>query len=373
MFARYRRKSGLSALEIKTAYFYDYQLYTDKESLDAEEYSIHSKIISRKVYADANYRYFLSEHYSFDVGATYSLLTADVDAYAKTKQEHNIAAIAGFTARFPKFRPNLVARYEWNSEYDARFLISAGAVYNLIPEKVSIRGNVSQKYRKPTFNDRYWMPYGNENLKAEDGISGEIGVQIVCPIVGKKHQLLLDVAGYVSKVNNMIMWQTSYTDTLKRGKEAKLSPENYLEVLMRGVETKMMYTGEWNDFKLAVQFSTVLNKSTIKKTADGNDRYNGHRLYYTPLLSVMWNTNITYKKIGIQVVEQLTSNRYFAENRKLPSYRTTNLKVYRHFKLDKARLTASISAENIWNEEYELIRSYPMPGRMVAVKIAFTY
>ena len=73
-----------------------------------------------------------------------------------------------------KFKYNLSLRAGASSAYDIPVIYSLDARY-LVTSSFSVRGAFSTNYRLPTFNDLYWEPGGNPDLKPEFSSSGEIG------------------------------------------------------------------------------------------------------------------------------------------------------------------------------------------------------
>ena len=74
-----------------------------------------------------------------------------------------------------KFMYNVSIRAGASSAYDIPLIYSLDARY-LFTKSLSLRGAYSTNYRLPTFNDLYWEPGGNPELKPEFSSSGEIGL-----------------------------------------------------------------------------------------------------------------------------------------------------------------------------------------------------
>ncbi|WP_456423283.1 TonB-dependent receptor plug domain-containing protein, partial [Lutibacter sp.] len=69
---------------------------------------------------------------------------------------------------------NVNVRTEVTSQYNIPFIFSIGSNFQ-ITKLYTLKFNTSKNYRIPTFNDLYWVPGGNVDLKPENSYQFEIG------------------------------------------------------------------------------------------------------------------------------------------------------------------------------------------------------
>ena len=72
-----------------------------------------------------------------------------------------------------KWQNEVGFRKENSSDYESPFLYSVGSSYNFNSVYI-LKGNFSRNFRIPTFNDLYWNPGGNRNLRPESSYQAEI-------------------------------------------------------------------------------------------------------------------------------------------------------------------------------------------------------
>ncbi|MDP4205040.1 MAG: TonB-dependent receptor plug domain-containing protein [Bacteroidota bacterium] len=359
-FVRYKWFGNASGLEIKAAYFFDYMLYTKKETAESAGYSIFSKYRTDRYFMDVDYRHFFTQNLSVDYGSTFSYLTAKVDAYKKLKQETDFAVFMAGKYKSSLSMAELSVRKEWNTSFDSKFLLSASGVCTIIEDHLHFRSSISQKFRKPTFNDLYWVPGGNPDLKPESGYSAEAGL-IVDDLLSSKAQVLdLDLAVYFSDINNMIVW---------RPMGSLWTPVNFMKVYARGIELKT--TDKFNVGSFAVDnlLSVNMNRSTQEKTKDNDSEIVGHDLFYMPLVSTFLNSSWSWNNYTVSVSHHFTSSRYYDVDNKLPAFQTVDIMASHELKIGKTPVGIQVRVDNLFNKEYELVRSYPMPGRLYSMKI----
>ncbi len=219
------------------------------------------------------------------------------------------------------------------------------------------RASYGKNFRAPTFNDLYWNAGGNARILPERLLSGDAGVSIVAETSGR-----IEIAcDYFSiKTRDKIVWTPGASNIW--------TPMNVSAVSSTGIEFRG--TGSFFDDRLRFGYHhTVMN--VIKTSADQpNDRTQGKRLRYTPGETVSISAGVTVQDFSCSAVYAYTGFRYIQSDNHpnfiLPSFRTVDLKISYVLQLGIASLRCSAEANNIGNEEYSLIKGYPMPLRNYA-------
>ena len=357
-FAAFKKSAGRWSLQIKTAAFNDYERYTQKTSAQATAYSIDSKIYSHQFYGDANFRYYLQQGISIDAGFIGSYITADVSAYGHTKEEKGITAFAG--AKYSRNRLTCQAevRKEVNDDFHSGVLPSFGLAWEVIPGKWTTRFNISKKFRKPTFNDLFWMPGGNPELKPESGYSAEVGSAVTL-LKREDIKITADLGTYLSRIDNMIIW---------RPEGAYWVAKNYQLVHSGGMDGNLLLEIIRSRIKYHSSLMLMLNKSDIKTNTE---EYN--KMLYSPRIITSWENSVSMGIFDLLISHHFTADRFYEDNALLKPYQTTDMQAGVQIHLGNGKLGIHFSVNNLTNTTYELIRLYPMPGRYWSMKINYSY
>lgn len=365
----------------KTVYTDDFELYTKKTSPTAEKYSEYSEIknktnihILQYVHKQATLRYgtFFTE-----MELQEKLAKADLTNYGGTKKEYSTIGVVqinhlinfhGNTAfSAGKMTSLLSVRKEFNSQYSIPFIAHFGSEYQIAKGKgtpLTLRFSVGNKYRTPTFNDLYWIAWGNPELLPEYGFSTEFGIRKEFFNPEKWYHLASDVTFYHSVLNDMIMWTPC---------GAVWHPLNTAQAVLQGLEFSLEQTHKTTINK-TIAFSNKLqvniNNPHITKTYDTTSTTTnqenesvGHVLYYVPRYAIHFQPRISYGNWECSFFVNYESERYYNLEKTLDSYITFDARLQRKFVLKHLQIVTSFIAQNITNTVYEQIRSYPLPGR----------
>lgn len=239
---------------------------------------------------------------------------------------------------FNKWYYELGVKNEFSSDYDSPFLFSFGTNYQPA-QWYGLKLNISKNYRTPTFNDLYWQPGGNLNLKAESSMQYEVSHNF------KFKQYSIGFNLYLNNIDDMIRWVP--TDA------GYWSPENVDEVRTQGIEVFAELKENWGEHRF--QFNT-----TYAYTSSEN-RATGKQLTYVPYHK--WNGVLTYGvKQYYATVEGLFVGKVYTSNdnaNDLEAYGLMNLGV--GFQQKKWNL--QLKCNNILNKAYEAYINRVMPGR----------
>ncbi len=359
LFAEYNRKAYRWGLKVKAAMFNDEQAYFQKASAQSSEYSIESHINAMQSYGDANFRYYIKGHLSLDAGITATYITASVPAYGEKKKEEELAFFAGF--RYDRNRLSWQAqlRKQWNSNFHSGLLPSFGIAWKAIPDSWTLRANISKKFRKPTFNDLYWIPGGNTELEPEKGYSLEAGSDI--KIWERNNiQVTTDIGLYYLEIEDMIVWRPA---------ETYWKAVNYQHVNSTGIDANLLAKINGEKWKYNSSLMLALNHS-VATISTGNEEV---IMLYSPPLTISWENQFSIGIFDLTVWHHFTSERYYDDDSVLDPYHIFNVRAGVNIPVRKGKLGLNVSVNNLTNKTYELIRLYPMPGRYWSVKMNYTF
>jgi outer membrane cobalamin receptor len=363
-YIRYRKLFEKASLVFKSAYFIDQLRYTNKINATDEYYSTDSHIGTKRLFNETEYRYYWSEKIITGAAVSYNYLTGKSNNYSQLIKEHDFSISSFLKVNMKKWIGNAGLRKEFYDGTDPCLLYSLGWRY-VFSDKLNIRTNVSNKFRKPTFNEKYWRPGGNTELKPEKGWGADASIEGQIFPREKSSSLNYTLTGFFQSVNNWIQWVTNDS----------LTPVEYKLVYSRGIEVETHY--EYNNANIYI-FSSVtytLNRSTIMKTYDNNPVFRGMQLMYVPIHALKSNTVIKFGHIITGFCFNVTGKRETIEsnneNLRLKGFVVADLMAGYDKTFRKFSLSAGFQIENLLNQQYEIIRSYPMPGRAYYIFVSF--
>jgi vitamin B12 transporter len=362
MYLIYRKVYEKSNLVFKTAYFTDYLRYTDKISPDDNIFSIDSRIGARRLLNEFEYRYFWSRRIIIGAGAAYNYLTGKSNNFGNPVHENEFSLSSFVKLNFNKWIGNLGLRKEFYADVDPAMMYSMGWRYTAA--KILIfRTNISNKFRKPTFNEKYWKPGGNPDLKPEKGWGADAGIQGELLFKNSASSIQYAITGYFQSIDNWIQWVVLDS----------LTPVEYKTVHAKGIEVTWLYQYETESFRLLSTLIYNLNRSTIVSTYDANPLYAGKQLMYVPLHTAKLNLYLYWKGwmagMNINAAGRRQTVDSNDETLRLGGYIIPDVLAGYEKKFKPMSVNVGFRVENLLNTQYEIIRAYPMPGRAFYVTI----
>ena len=337
-------------VEAKSAYLSDYLKYTDKETAEGS-YKIYSIIKSQRLINEMNVRWYVSDKLSFDANLKYNYLEADASAYGSTitENEARLGIVASYTPRLGKFV--LSWTKEKSSEVDAPSMFAASSLVHILPHFLDLRAKIGSHYRRPTFNERYWIPGGNIDIKSEEGWNYELGLIMLKRQVANG-SMGIDLNYYRANNTNTISWQPD---------GSYWSPKNTGKVLSHGFELEANYNKEiFQNYALKFTTKYAYNDAYYNdKTASNYKK----ELAYRPHHIVKIGGDFIHQKWSVGILASHRSDTKTNDGDKLDGNVLMDINGTYKLKLLGTDVSFNGRVENIFNKSYELVKFYPMPGR----------
>ena len=308
---------------------------------------------------DADMQYQMGNCFALNVGTSNMLSLANSPNFISQKHLLKDALFENLSwnSRSNFFVMNVYARQEiFNSTI---FVPTEGFTTTLnILKWLAWKTNVGTVYRYPTFNELYWNPGGNPNLKAEQGHSEETSLQVKQQ--AKKIFIAFTGTIFSRDIHNNIMWLP--------GKDGNWSPVNILQVWSRGVETNLEIGYKGN------RFQTSLNMLTNYILSSSNNR-SYLQMPYVPMYSGSAIGSLAYKKWMLRVACTYTGYRYLSSDNYsyLTPYTLLDVRIARTFIFKNVALHVFVEVNNILNENYQSITQYGMPLRNYKAGLIIQY
>ena len=304
---------------------------------------------------------------SYKVGAKAARMIPKVYAYSQEiKFEDRTDLFLSYNHHFfNRLRITLNLRQGFVTDFKLPFVPALGLSYQLLnvnQHLIKLNANVAKSYRVPTFNDRYWEPGGNPNLKPEDGMNYEIGLSYNYYSNNLTSSIKLN--GFYMDVDNWLLWRNGgsywYADNVQR-------------VQSKGIEISGNLKYNWGRFKINSIINYAFTNAERVESINHNSAIN-RQLEYVPLHKGITSLSVAYKEITFLVDGSYSYEQYTDETMGniLDSYFLLNAALNYRFKInDNHKFKISTGLNNILNKNYQSTIDYAMP--QINYKISLTY
>ena len=241
-------------------------------------------------------------------------------------------------------------------------------------EEFRIRIFYKDIFRLPSFNDLYYGETGNNKLKPENARQYNIGLTYskdVCPFLP---YLSATVDAYYNKITDKIIAYP--TKNL-----AVWSMRNLGSVEIKGIDvTGSVSLQPCEKLRINLSGNYTYQQAldvTNPDPASEEGRTYKHQIAYTPRVSGSGQVGIETYWVNLSYSFLLSGKRYavgqnIAANR-LDSYSDHSISASRDFRIKKVTTSLSVEMLNIMNKNYEIVKSFPMPGRSVRATFSVRY
>ena len=263
---------------------------------------------------------------------------------------------------------SLNLRQSFYSNQNAPFAPSLGnefTVFNRQDEKIKFRTSFSRSYRIPTLNDRYWNPGGNPDLKSEESLNFELGVNYRLERTNSIFHV--DLTHYRTWSDNWIVWLP--------GENNIWVPNNLRDVHIQGIEFSTLYKLSIGAYALNLKGQYNYTKSTNQKGLSPTDNTGkGAQLPYVPIHGVSLSKEILYKTWSMTTHIDMDSRRFASlDNTRFNSvdgYILLNATFNKNWSIGSdSQLSAYFRINNLTNSDYQNFKNYAMPGRNYSIGI----
>lgn len=345
----------------RVAYFDENLIYSDYG------YNYESVNRSQALIAEGESKIRLHKNHFLNTGINNTFVQAVSEGYPYKPQQNRFALFTSyrFNSTNNKFLTVVSARQEITENTLVPFTSSIGCEWMLL-KWLSAKGNVSKVYRVPTFNDLYWIPGGNINLLPESGYSEEAGLLIKLASANTKINFSFEPTVFNRNMDNWIVWLPG---------QGYWSPQNIMKVWSRGMETRNDLTVQINKVKLKLGLLTNYVLSTSQEQITENDASIGKQLIYVPMYSGQGKISFEYKGFLLSLNQKYTGYRYTSTDNSeyLNPYWLTNIYASCKISFKKYSLNVFAQANNLLNEQYQVILNRAMPPRNYQVGISIKF
>lgn len=375
-----RQFVGRYSLMINAKYSNDRLHYLSDPRLDATTMPVDNRYRQQEAYLSVSNALDLTGWWrvSLSGDAIYNVLGADLVDFVYPSRL--VVLAAGATAvefeRF-KFQASLLythvhdeVRTDGGAAGDKnRWTPTAVLLYKPLREAdLSLRAFYKRIFRMPTLNDLYYTLVGNKELDPEFTTQYNLGAVYNKDFArGWFRRLEVQLDGYFNRVENKIV-------AMPGDNQFRWTTINLGYVEIRGVDAALQTTMRLGNVDLRARLNYTYQKA--QDLTDPDDEWYGGQIPYIPRHSGSvaagaswrdWDMNYSFIYTG----ERYSSRANTLENYTLPWY-TSDVSLSRTIRFEGSELRITAEVNNIFDQRYEVVRCYPMPGANFNIKIGWT-
>ena len=373
------KKWGNYRLNASFKYAYDYLHYLSDPRLDVSTMYVDNRYKQQEAYLSVAQSYDLFSWWDVDLAADWQFNTLDADLVNFVYPSRNtVLAALSTSMRWThlKLQGSLLYTFvddqarEAGAAAEHRNEWTPTAVLQYIPfrgKNLSLRAFYKRIFRMPTLNDLYYTFIGNKYLKPEFTTQYNVGLtwdKSWARGVFKKVGATLDA--YYNVVENKII-------ATPASNQFQWTMVNLGLVKIRGIDAAVT-----TSLALGPVTADLRATYTYQKAQDFTDPdspWYGGQIPYIPWHSGSFTAAFSYGRWNLNYSFIYTGERYesvanIPENHAQPWY-TSDLSLARSFALGSHELRSTLEVNNIFNQQYEVVQCYPMPGTNFRLILSF--
>ncbi len=371
-------------LRFKSQFKYD-NVYTKYKDIQANGTEIYI-YKEQEVYLSNALNYLINDKISITLSEDlffnklkreYEILSKPVEGLPSPERYNSLIALAfQFKNNYITITSSLLATYISEKAKDKkentykRLSPSAGISYKPFQSvNMRIRGSYKHAYRIPTFTELYYTNMTAEKiLKPESAHQFNLGANWVGGIADSFVDFLsFSIDGYYNEIDDkiVIIPGTFTSTTVNMGK-----------VDMKGVDVRMASNFAINN-NMAINLTAVYSYMDARNMTDKNAENYKDQLPYTPRHSGSATLSFSNPWVNVSYTVFAASERYKlfvnTPDNKMDGYTDHSISLFRSFRLKGNEIYIQGNLQNIWNQGYDIIAFYPMPGRSFKVSAGIKF
>ncbi|MTK53549.1 TonB-dependent receptor [Paludibacter sp.] len=230
-------------------------------------------------------------------------------------------------------------------------------------DRLQLRGFYKETFRMPTFNDLYYRSIGNKDLKPETARQWNAGISYMKKTPDGYLALSLD--GYYNRVTNKIIAVPA----------KDLFEWSMLNLgLVETTGTDVSARGGYNCFRslhLTMDVSYTYQHA-VDKSNPANSSY-GQLIAYSPEHSGVATIGVLTPLVNGSVNCIFSGYRYDLSHSVIDGYAETSVAFWRSFESRHFTTDVKLEVLNLTDEQYVVVKNYPMPGRSWRVSVGVKF
>ncbi len=360
-------------------YHRGYLKYEDPTFLN-DKGKLKNKYIQQEYYFSGatHYRVFDNLEFSFANDISWEKLNANLPQFVYPKRFTNLSVLATkFTNNQITATANILSTIVQENVKKGK----SGKNYQKLSPYVSfsiqpfpsidlrVRAFYKSLFRMPTFNDLYYSRIGNRNLIPEKinqfnvGVTFQTSINKIVPHLSLTsdiyHNNIKDkIVAYPTK--NIFIWTML----------------NYGKVSIKGLD--LTFKGIIEPFpKYNITLHSNYTYQRALNVTDKSSREYRHQIPYTPRVSganrISFETPyFTFSYSMLWSGKRYALQQNYKENR-LKGYSEHNFMILKYYKFGKNKIKINLELLNAFNQNYSVVRYFPMPNRSWRATISYQF
>jgi vitamin B12 transporter len=358
-------------------YSYDYLHYRSDPRLDVTTMYTDNRYRQQEVYASAAHLLNITKWWSASLSNDFqwNKLNANLVDFVYPTRFTFLTAVAT-SVQLDRFKAQASLLYTYVNDKTEKTSANAKDKNEFTPSVVlsyqpfgktdlNLRAFYKRVFRMPTLNDLYYTFIGNKDLKPEYTNQYNVGFTYGYNFhSGLLRRVEWQTDGYYNEVDNKIV-------AMPTSNQFRWTMMNLGHVEIWGVDTSLQVDLKIGEVSVNARATYTYQKAQDK--TDKSDSYYGGQIPYIPWHSGSAIINAGYGSWDASYSFIYTGKRYessanIPENYEKPWY-TSDFSLARSFALRRCTLRATAEVNNIFNQQYEVVQCYPMPGINFKIKI----
>jgi len=324
-----------------------------------------NKSISLSLAEDLSYNNLVDETTKFGGEASrpkrYGSLTALAAQYTTDRLTISSSLLATYISEKNKSQEN-------NKTYKK---LSPAISFSFVPIKdyshLRLRASYKDIFRIPTFTEAFYTR-SLSVVKPESAKQLNAGITWIGNISSEKtNYISIAIDGFYNKVKDKIVIQPStfYPYTTNLG-----------EVKITGIDTKVAAGINFTSI-IGIDISGSYSYMKAIDVTDPEEDIYKNQIIYTPKHSGAASAIFKNPWVNFSYSVLITGERYFWHQNiakyKMDSYSEHSISLNKQLDINNNKILLQANLLNVWNKQYQVIKSYPMPGRSFNATVIFKY
>lgn len=366
-------------LSVNAKYAYDYLHYLSDPRLDVTTMYVNNHYYQQEVYLSAAHELALFKWWDLNLATDlqYNTLAADLVNFVYPSRLTSLTALAA-TFRFGKATVQGSLLYTFVKDFAREPGAEAGEKNVFTPTLVAqykpfretdfaLRAFYKRIFRMPTLNDLYYTFIGNKYLKPEYTTQYNLGIAYTKEwLKARFRRFEVSLDAYYNEVDDKIV-------AMPTSNQFQWTMVNLGYVKIRGADAVVSGSMCFGRFSIDCRATYTWQKA--QDFTDRSSTYYGGQIPYIPWHSGSaivgmslgdWSLDYSFIYTG----ERYESSANIPENHALAWY-TSDLSLSKNFRLRSSQLRATLEVNNLFNQQYEVVQCYPMPGTNVKIIVSW--
>jgi len=280
---------------------------------------------------------------------------------AAAHQEH-VSAFAEGTAHYGRLilYPALRTDKYWMPEGKSRIAASPRLGLNWQPVAswpgVHLKAQIGRAFRVPTFNDRYWQPGGNPDLRPERSWGADLGIRLDRP------GGYVELSAFGQRRRNQIVWQPTG--------QGFWAPTNVGRVRTLGLEASA--ERRWTlPLNTDLRTGLTYTRTDARTRTDPNAASFNEPLRHVPRNQLKTHSTLSRGPVALDLNARYTGRRYVTSDgsQSLEPYVLLDAQLRLAHDVSGLNTELSLKIENVLDTDYQSVGGRPMPPRHARLRL----